>query len=788
MLSSGQQLAKEQLQRLEAVSQEKLRLIRIDEPEPGYMPKFLVEIDCSEFDKSEDGLPLRLKEKFSIYIPSNFPFEYPSVWVNHSRFSGFTHVQWKRYLCLYLSPETEWIPSDGIFGLVDRLRFWLERGANNSHETDGEALHPPVIYDVNSDLPTIVCHEDTPKIGNSAWLGFAQLTEKSDKRSDLIGWTNLENLDLSADFIAASILLPEVFPLEYPRNAKDLFSCLKSQDIKIDRVQSALTLASIINPTDAPLYLVLGTPMRGIMGEQPRQHLAVWCFPDTLKQVIKTQADSIRLIPRLSDQEAIEQCKDIAKQCRNLVTKTIECSPLSWCSIVENRPEVTQRRDASTPMSWFNNKRVALWGCGAIGSHIAETITRAGAQSIVLRDNKKVTPGILVRQNFLEEDIGNYKAEALSEKLSKINPKVSLTSSTFDIARNLTELPELSDEENFDLIIDATASSLLSVRLEHYLKSSPISVPIVSMIIGQSASSAILTVASGAYQGSQYELYRRIKLSVANQSELQPYFDEFWPSTGSFINFQPEPGCSDPTFIGSAADMQQLCGSLINKCSEYLTKIDCKLGKEAFASLLPGRSSQYLKADFQYPPYLRIHKHGSYEVRIAKTAWDKIQEVIDGSPYEGGRVCETGGLLFGQYDQAAQVVWISDVIGPPPDSIAKPEHFECGIEGTEEKNKQLSDLSRGAIHYLGMWHTHPVSKAAPSKTDLEGMTKVIFGTNLVSANQLLLIVGYSASTAEIGTYKFSTNNLKHSEDKQPLFANLEMEGSITPLKEILNEV
>src|SRR5258707_11766824 len=65
-------------------------------------------------------------------------------------------------------------------------------------------------------------------------------------------------------------------------------------------------------------------------------------------------------------------------------------------------------------------KKIIILGCGALGSWAAEMATRAGASVIHLVDNTRVKPGVLARQNFILADIGNNKANALSERLRGI--------------------------------------------------------------------------------------------------------------------------------------------------------------------------------------------------------------------------------------------------------------------------------------------------------------------------------------------------------------------------------
>lgn len=143
--SSGQDKAANQLSRIALASNDSFRVVRIDEPHEENSAMYaLIEINCTALKSTDDGLKFRSKEKFTLRIPENFPFEYPTVQVNHARFDGFAHVQWVRHLCLYLSPDTEWNISDGMYGYIERLNQWLVRASTNSHELDGQPLHPPL--------------------------------------------------------------------------------------------------------------------------------------------------------------------------------------------------------------------------------------------------------------------------------------------------------------------------------------------------------------------------------------------------------------------------------------------------------------------------------------------------------------------------------------------------------------------------------------------------------------------------------------------------------------------
>lgn len=72
-----------------------------------------------------------------------------------------------------------------------------------------------------------------------------------------------------------------------------------------------------------------------------------------------------------------------------------------------------------------HNTRLLFGGAG-IGSNIAECALRFGFEKITVIDGDIVELSNLNRQNYQRADIGKYKAEALAERLLKINPDADI--------------------------------------------------------------------------------------------------------------------------------------------------------------------------------------------------------------------------------------------------------------------------------------------------------------------------------------------------------------------------
>ena len=380
-----------------------------------------ISLDCTNYQRVEEGLPFHDREGITLSLPANFPFSPPSVDTAHTRFHGFGHVQWGHRLCIYLSTETQWIPSQGMSGFLAQLDEWFRRGARNELDHPEGPLHPPVAYPVAS---TSICvNADTPGHDTWPWFGAAVLTQPKPDLLHVNAWLPIHTVPNDLLF-APTVLLNFELPFEYPRTVHHLLDYLESKAELGYRLLAHLMLASERIPGDSPLYVGIGAPSRGVAGDltQRNQHLTFWEIEAA--DVAKLRAASIAC--QFSNHYKEQDTPAVIQELIDSILETLftwrNQARVRWCRVFENRPEIVTRRDEGTPMDWFRGKRVALWGCGAIGGLIAEHLARAGISQLTLYDWGRVTPGVLVRQNFSASDTNDAKAAALARRIRSIAP------------------------------------------------------------------------------------------------------------------------------------------------------------------------------------------------------------------------------------------------------------------------------------------------------------------------------------------------------------------------------
>jgi len=69
---------------------------------------------------------------------------------------------------------------------------------------------------------------------------------------------------------------------------------------------------------------------------------------------------------------------------------------------------------------------VGIAGAGGLGSAVAAALARIGVGRLIIADFDVVDPSNLNRQQYFVDQIGQYKVEALTENLRRMNPYVSV--------------------------------------------------------------------------------------------------------------------------------------------------------------------------------------------------------------------------------------------------------------------------------------------------------------------------------------------------------------------------
>lgn len=747
-LSWGQRLALDQLSDIVTASDGSLDIVQTELPSSeGALLCLRLSISTSEYEFQAGGFKFRQREPLRLFIPSKFPIRPPTVKFAHMRFLGRAHVQWGDHICMYLAPDVEWSPSDGMFGFIKRLDEWLRDAACDQLDPDNAPLHPPVTYP-SSDI-SISIEIDTPNLDSQAvfWVGAAKLSERNTKCYDVSGWAETPKSLPKQERYAAVILLKQAMPIEYPDTISKLISALKQRGIPFDLLFSLLKITALCQNEGEPLFFILGAPMRRRKAGEPlRQHLTAW----------KMTGEHVKALRTI----VLEETDETAEEAWKLIIQWAIEAQTEWCHIHDNRPEITFRRDQGTSASWFLGKRVAILGCGALGSHIGEYLARAGATKLRLVDHSVVKPGILVRQQFEHYQVGYTKESSLARKLEKIGPKADIDFLRFDLTQGW---PDGLSFDEFDFVVDATASRRVAAALQLDWSSSKETPPppILRCAISGDASLGLASLRMPNSLFGPSDLIRQTKLTAFHTPELSSFARAFWPQEQQEAGFQPEPGCSEPTFVGSAADIAFFASSFFNFAARELQgDAEDDVAKVLFVSAPNDHHSIFSQVVDLGKAELGIDACHGYSVHVSPGARKAIESEIKSNARTGSSRNETGGLLLGEIDDSLLSISIDVSTGPPPDSKKSPELFLCGVEGTDALCEFHAEASGNSSRFIGVWHTHPVSMPEPSDIDLGAMAQILHSQEQTPRHVVMLIVGFAATNPVWRFHLFRKNQFQ----------------------------
>ena len=699
------------------------------------------------------GLRLRAREEFILLIPADFPFAKPEVILGHRRFANRPHVQWSRHLCLYQS-STEWNASDGLFGFIQRLCDWLEKAAADQLDPDGQPLHPPAVYANYAKGKLVVPRVDTPSFEGPYWVGVAELRDKP-HCVEIVAWHSAENYPAQGR-LALAVLFGKEWPWEYPTKGAEVFAEFEKQGIPFELLLALMAIVARDTGSDLPVYTVVGSPMRGIAGGERKQHLAVWSFAAEYAKFFTAT------MPQASDTDQLAEARQEFKQALDTHLKDAK---LAWCPLMEARPEVTVRRDAESALGRLRGRSVAVWGCGALGGPVTLALARSGVSRLVLIDHGQVNPGLLVRQPYAEGDVGDFKVHALEAQLKVIRPDIVVEKFIRDVGDHLAGDNWTS---GCDLVIDATASEIVRKRLEQaWNRSLGPRVPLASLVVDATSAKLLVSIAGAEASGGSWDIFRKTKIELL-RSGRKEFADAFHPEDAPNNLFQPEPGCSEPTFRGSAADAGAMAAVGLNLIAQWFAQLKPAAQHAALFALPAAGRLSVAPAEFEFPPD-KVLPSDQLELRVSPAVFKEVRGWVAQNRRKRAADVETGGLLWGEWDDATGVVWISAVSGPPVDSQHSSELFVCGNAGTVAEHKTRLNQTRRAVQYLGMWHTHPVSQPLPSHVDYEGIRQMFALGPVPPSKNLLFIFGRLGDSEALGAFPFVRRLV---EDRTPMIGFL----------------
>jgi len=735
LLTAGQRDALNDLQRIE-VQEAGLRIEGWSTD--GERLDVTVGLDCSTLrsEQVEGGLRLRDREFVQIHVPAAFPLVPPWLSVGHKRFAEYENVMRGGGICVFRSVDTEWTPTDGMGVFVrDRVWGWMRRAVRGEAESQHGVFHSPLLHDLQRVSDAILYDTAEPET-DDLWLGWVGIRPhagskypqsiRTRDRWSLTRWCEQVRADYTGEVWGAGVLLPTRGGFYFPKTLGALLDVFEAGGLGRRRAVAHLGKVAHRQPLAFPLVIVVGTPLGS--GFAGRHHLTTLCLTSEASQMVRRAGGTVKR------DAAIDAVLDRAAgvDLRAFFGR-------------DARAGHVERRDKASPMDWFAGKTVAFWGAGALGAPAAEYVVRAGAARVILRDNGFVHRGLLVRQPYTSADEEILKVDALRRRLRSIRPGVTVDVCSSDLRASGTDGEEWSGD--VDLIVNATASAPVRVALDlGRATSGNQNVPVLSLGVDGQAERGFARLLVAGTTASTEEAERDAQIEASRRNDLTGYADAFFPTAATERRepFFPEPGCSDATFVGSAADLAALSSTMLNWAAAELAS-GTSTSARALLMCQPHvalRTNEPTVCRVESPARIQMHDdRRGYRVRMTSAAVDAVRDHIRHAAARNGEASETGGALWGRYDDAMNIVWVDDASAAPPDSVEAPDRFVCGVEGLHAETATRACASRDAVGFVGTWHTHPSCQPVPSARDHASMADVCTRSEPLPRRFLMMIVG-----------------------------------------------
>ncbi|GAB3543077.1 ThiF family adenylyltransferase [Arthrobacter tecti] len=236
--------------------------------------------------------------------------------------------------------------------------------------------------------------------------------------------------------------------------------------------------------------------------------------------------------------------------------------PSTYHLIRAGRVGLADMRARLDPASSLESKRVLLIGAGAVGSVIADQLSRAGIQKLTIIDPDVLEPGNLVRHANNLSFIGTAKSSATAALATQANPYLEVRPLTFSMGSTTAGAEQrtiVSQEyDQADLIIDATAEVGVQ-RLSAFLARQAGKPWVGAWATNGARGGAVIRVpATAPWCFSCFEWAR----SEENTGLLPPASPA--PLT------QPI-GCAEPTFLGPGYDLNEVSVHAVRTATAVLS-------------------------------------------------------------------------------------------------------------------------------------------------------------------------------------------------------------------------
>lgn len=355
-------------------------------------------------------------------------------------------------------------------------------------------------------------------------------------------------------------------------------------------------------------------------------------------------------------------------------------------------------------------KKILIIGVGAVGSAIADLLYRNGLCKLTLCDNDGFSPHNVVRHIIPEKLTLKSKVQLMERHLKKI---LFFSGSVKTIDEDAAEYIKREEAKEFDLIIDASASSRVMYALDDYCPNKVV----VRVCMSNSGKVGMLYI-HRKNETKLHEFYYQIMRKALDDGQTAQDISSWlkFERSSTLDRIRIGEGCHSNTMQMGYNKVIPHCGLAVS----VIKDLDNLNGDNLYLNFFDYDYEGSLYTErFCVSRFVNVDSDNlDWQIRIPE---DLLNEILK-EARNNSRV-ETGGYLIGLTNAKRKTIYVLATF-IPADSNHLPDSLVLGTEGWKDYLSYCNNRSAGQLRYLGDWHSHPHGSVVRSQKDKETFDKI----------------------------------------------------------------
>lgn len=391
--------------------------------------------------------------------------------------------------------------------------------------------------------------------------------------------------------------------------------------------------------------------------------------------------------------------------------------------------------------------KINIIGVGALGSEIADNLSKSGIGELNLIDKEIIKVNNVVRHLVPLQFVGYTKNGAVAHIITSHNPFNIVKITDIDIIQSNVNEYLLNDSISISSMADDNTESLLNEQ---------------SVI-----NNKIIFYTRALRGGKAARIFRVIPgkdacfncLSLYNKDKNPVFknlpFDESLPTITNECNNPIRPASAPELKLISSLTSRIVINFLQNESSEHNHWI---LITESLEGLdLP--KGEYMKVISSHIPPHKDCKYCNIDDPLTISILSDVLEIMQRETQKDPEI-ETGGILLGSISERTMVITLAS--GPGPSAKKEKTGFLKDREYCQSiLNKRYEESGTKEI-YLGEWHYHPSRNNNPSNRDLKSLSDISLQKEYITTEPVMIILsneGEASCTVHPVDSKYYHTNL-----------------------------